>query len=66
MVMLKMNNLRFRTEKDSTAPLSSESIALKYFTGKGRKKALEADKKVERIGTNPTLSAMLYHEKKKE
>lgn len=33
--------------------------------GKGRKKGIDTEKKVERTG-KPTLSTMLYYEKKKE
>lgn len=50
MLMVKMNNLRERTEKDSTSPLSSGNKLLKFFVGKGRKKGIEIEKKVEKTG----------------
>ena len=66
MLMIKMNNLRVRTEKDTTGPLSEGNKHLPFVSGKGRKKCLETDKKTDRDKSNPTLSAMLYHEKKRE
>jgi hypothetical protein len=39
---------------------------LKFFVGKGRKKGIETEKKIEKVGGKPTLSTMLYYEKKKE
>ena len=38
MMMLKLNNLRNRTEKDALGPVVPEGKNLKYFMGKGRKK----------------------------
>lgn len=60
-----MNNLRERTPQDQTGPLSSDKKLLKFFVGKGRKKGIVIEKKVEKTG-KPTLSTMLYYEKKKE
>ena len=38
MMMLKLNNLRHRTDKDISGPLLANTKQLKFFMGKGRKK----------------------------
>eukprot|EP00347_Sterkiella_histriomuscorum_P000280 403376484 len=86
MMMLKLNNLRNRTEKDSTESLLKDVKNLQFFMGKGRKKGcltaaestgvvtLESGQKTLQFNqailnqppVQPTVSAVIYHERKKE
>ena len=70
-ISLKLNNMRYRLAKDLEGPVLGEG-KLTFFMGKGRKKGcLTTAESLLMSNLNsdqlqPTLSAMLYHERKKD
>lgn len=57
MMMIKLTNLRARTDKDSDKPVLGDNKNLKFFMGKGRKKGILSASEVKLNTTQTTLGA---------